>query len=75
MFDGNYSMFESILMTLEKGNKQLPELLQENITSHLTALEEEFKQYFSEVSLKELNSVRNSFRCSVDSIPDEHQDE
>ena len=74
VFEGNYSMFGSISMMLEMGNKQMPELLQENIISHLTALEE-FKHYFPEVSDKELNFVRNPFRCSVDSIPDEQQDE
>ena len=60
---------------LEMGNKQMPVLLQENIIFYLTALEEEFKHYFPEVSDKELNLVRNPFRCSVDSIPDEQQDE
>ena len=88
VLDGNYSMFESIstfdgiclfpissISMLEMGNKQMPVLLQENIIFHLTALEEEFKHYFPEVSDKELNLVRNPFRCSVDSIPDEQQDE
>ena len=56
---------------LEMGNKQMPMLLQENIIFHLTALEEKFKHYFPEVSDKELNLVRNPFRCFVDSIPDE----
>ena len=60
---------------LKMGNKQMPVLLQENIIFYLTALEEEFKHYFPEVSDKELNLVRNPFRCSVDSIPDEQQDE
>ena len=60
---------------LEMGNKQMPVLLQENIIFYLTAQEEEFKPYFPEVSNKELNLVRNSFRCSVDSIRDEQQDE
>ena len=75
VFEGNYSMFGSISMMLEMGNKQMPELLQENIIYHLTALEEESKHYFPEVSDKELNFVRNPFRCSVDSIPNEQQDE
>ena len=75
VLDGNYFMFEFISTMLEMGNKQMPVLLQENIIFHLTALEEEFKHYFSEVSDKELNLVRNPFRCSVDSIPDEQQDE
>ena len=75
VLDGNYSMFKSISTMLEMGNKQMPVLLQENIIFHLTALEEEFKHYFPEVSDKELNLVRNPFRCSVDSIPDEQQDE
>ena len=35
---------------------------------------EEFKHYFPEMSDKELNLVRNPFRCSVDSILDEQQD-
>ena len=48
------TLFESILMMLEMGSKQMPGLLQENNISHLTALEEEFKQYFPEVSDKEL---------------------
>ena len=39
-------MFESILRMLEMGTKQMPELLQQNIISHLTALKEEFKHYF-----------------------------
>ena len=59
---------------LEMRNKQMPVLLLENIIFHLTALEEQFKHYFPEVSDKELNLVRNSFRCSADSIPDEQQD-
>ena len=75
VLDGNYSMFESISTMLEMGNKQMPVLLLENIIFHLTALEEEFKHYFPEVSDKEPNLVRNPFRCSVDSIPDEQQDE
>ena len=57
------------------GNKQIPGLLQENIISHLTALEEEFKQYFPKVNDKELVLVTNPSGCSVDSIPDEQQDE
>ena len=75
VFDGNYSMFETISMMLEMENKQMPGLLQENIISYLTALEEKFKHYFPDVSNKELNLVRNPFRCSIDSIPDEQQDE
>ena len=75
VLNGNYSMFESISTMLEMGNKQISVLLLENIIFRLTALEEEFKQYFSEVSDKELNLVRNPFRCSADSIPDEQQDE
>ena len=75
MFDGNYSVFESMSMMLEMENKQMPELLKENIISHLTALEEESKHYFPEVSDEELNLVRNPFKYSVDSIPDEQQNE
>ena len=75
MFDGNYSVFESMSMMLEMENKQMPELLKENIISHLTALEEESKHYFPEVSDEELNLVRKPFKCSIDSIPDEQQNE
>ena len=75
IFDGNYSMFESILMMLEMVNKQMSGLIQENIISHLTALKEEFKYHFLKVSDKELISVKNLFRCSIDSIPDEQQGE
>ena len=57
------------------GSKQIPGLLQENIFSHLTTLKEEFKYYFPEVGGKEMNLVRNPFSCSVDSIPDELQNE
>ena len=53
----------------------MPGLLQKHIIFHLTALEEEFNHSFSEVRDKELNLVRNLFRYSVDSIPDEQQDE
>ena len=49
-------------------------LLQENFISYLTALEE-FKHYFPKVSDKELNLVRNPFRCSVVSLPDVPQNE
>ena len=52
----------------------MPGLLQENIISHLIVIEE-IKHYFPEVNNKELSLVRNPFRCSVDYIPDEHQDE
>ena len=67
-------MFESISMMLEMVNKQMPGLFQENIISHLTALEE-FNHYFPEVSDKKLHLVKNPLRCYVDSIPDEQQDE
>jgi len=52
----------------------MPGSLQENIIAHLTALEE-LKHYFPEACDKELNLVRNPFKCSVNSIPDEHKDE
>ena len=68
-------MFESIPIMLEMGKKQISGLLQENIISHLTVLADKFKYYFPEVSGKEMNLVRNSFSCSVDSTPDELQDE
>ena len=74
IFDGNYSMFESISMMSKMGNKQMPELLQENIIFYPTALEE-FKHYFPEVRGEELNLVRNPFKCSVDSISDEQQNQ
>ena len=43
----------------------MPVLLQENITSHLTALAEEFKHYFLKVSDEKQSLVLNLIRCSV----------
>ena len=53
----------------------MPVLLQESIISHLTALEEEFKHCFPEVSDNELNIVPIPFRRSVDSLPQVHVNE
>ena len=52
-------MFESISMMLDMRNKRMPQLLLENIISHLTALEEEFNHYFSEVGDCNNNNLWN----------------
>jgi len=45
------------------------------IVRHITALEDEFEQYFPEINGDELDLVRNPFRLQVEKIPNEYQDE
>ena len=71
----NMSMFEKLDMVLDESNNEIPSSIQRDITAHLTALEDEFKCYFPEVTSNELDMVRNPFRFSVQRLPDVCQDE
>ena len=70
-------MFEKQSSILDAcgGNKVLPQSTNKEIWQHLSALENEFSRYFPELSDDELDLVRNSFKLSVEKVPDHCQDE
>lgn len=75
---GNFSMFECLSLIIEPHDKEpvsMPQTVQSSIKCHLDSLESEFQRYFPEVSDVELSLVRNPFRCSVERVPDELQEE
>ena len=51
--------------------------LKENISEHLEALKGEFTRYFPEVDTEDISMAltRDPFKCSVDEVPPELQDE
>ena len=60
------------------GEEPLAKELQHEIKEHLIILQEEFKRYFHETDINEnvqLTLARNPFRCTVDELPDDIQEE
>ena len=52
-----------------------PQFAKNEIVQHSTALEKEFCRYFPELSDDELDLVRNTFKLSVEKVPDHCKDE
>lgn len=60
------------------GEEPLAEDLKQNIQEHLSGLEQEFRRYFHDIAENEniqFKLSRNPFRCNVDDIPNEIQEE
>lgn len=74
---GNIAMFEKLCGVMDESEGELDQFLKDEITGHLESLEEEFQQYFPELTEEEEALVRNPFSATLDisSIPDEVQDE
>ena len=53
----------------------LPHFAENELLQHLTALENEFSRYLSEISNDELDLVRNPFKLTVEKVSDHCQDE
>lgn len=60
------------------GEEPLGEELQQHIKEHLSILEKEFRHYYRDIDATEniqFKLARNPFRCKVDDLPDEIQEE
>ena len=72
---GNCAMFEKLDIVLDNRGNKMPEKIKEDISKHLSALQNEFEKYFAETSDQDLDFVRNPFKFPVEKLPDECQDE
>jgi hypothetical protein len=73
---GNVASFQRLTEVV--GEEPLAEELQQEIKEHLSSLQEEFRHYFHEIDANEnvqLKLARNPFRCTVDDLPDDIQEE
>ena len=72
----NVAMFEkmSSILDVRGEDKVLPQLAKNEILQHLTALENEFSRYISELSDDELDLIRHPFKLSVEKVHAHCQD-
>ena len=73
---GNITSFQRLNEIV--GEEPLAEELQQEIKEHLSILQEEFRHYFHDIDANEnvqLKLARNPFRCPVDDLPDDIQEE
>lgn len=73
---GNVNCFQRLNDVI--GEEPLIQELQQEIKEHLSILKEEFSHYFPDINSNEniqLKLARNPFRCPVDDLPDDIQDE
>ena len=71
----NYTMLEKLDILLDERPGGMPDHIKNGILEHLSAFESEFEKYFLETTGKDLDLVRNPFKCPVEKLADERQDE
>src|SRR5215469_15579232 len=73
---GNITSFKRLNEVV--GEEPFAEELQQRIIEHLSSLEQKFRHYYRDMDVNEnikLKHARNPFRCNVDDLPDDIQEE